>query len=56
MKRKLCTVGIFIGFVALLAGASIIDSGDMALSNGVFISLLGLSTMWANVKALEMVE
>lgn len=56
MKRKLSTVGIFIGFVVLLAGVSIIDSNCMKLSDGVFISLLGLVTMWANVKTLETVE
>lgn len=56
MKRTLSTVGIFIGFVVLLTGASIIDSNYMKLSDGIFVSLLGLATMWISVKVLGMVK
>lgn len=56
MKKTLVVVGIFIGFVILLTGVSIIDSNSMKLSDGVFISLLGLAAMWIDVKVLGMVK
>lgn len=55
MKKFIYFIGV-LGFIILLIGASAIDSNSMDLSNGIFISLLGLAAIWASVKTLSMVE